>query len=182
MKELSLNVLDIVQNSLTAGADLVQITVEESGQAGSLVIEIEDNGCGMSAEVVQAVTDPFYTTRATRNVGMGLPLFKMAAEQTGGSLDLWSEQGVGTRVTARFVTSHVDMTPLGDINGTVSMLILTNPNLDFVFRHTTDKGGLELDTRQMREILGDVPLDHPDVTQWMREYLRDGADGMGEKT
>ena len=117
MRELSLNVMDIAQNSISAGASLITIRVEEDRPADTLSISVEDNGKGMSPETVQKVIDPFYTTRTTRSVGLGVPLFKMEAEMTGGSFQIDSQLGVGTTLTAVFKPSSVDMIPLGDING-----------------------------------------------------------------
>lgn len=174
MRELSLNVMDIAQNSITANATLVEIAVEESATCDSLCITIKDNGKGMTQEQVANVTDPFFTSRTTRKVGLGVPLFKMAAEQTGGSFLIDSQINVGTVTRACFVPSNVDMTPLGDINSTVSILIRCNPKIDFVFSHSTDKSGFVLDTRQLREVLGsDVPLDNPDVICWIEDYLKE---------
>lgn len=172
MRELSLNVMDVAQNSITANATLITITVIESDKDDYLDITIEDNGKGMTGEQVQNVIDPFFTTRTTRKVGLGIPLFKMAAEQTGGSFTIESTVGVGTKLTAHFVKSSVDMTPLGDINSTVKILIQCNPQLDFLFTHCTDCGEFTLDTRELREILGeDVPLDTPDVLMWIDGFL-----------
>jgi len=172
MRELSLNVMDVAQNCITAKATLVTITVKESDTHNFLKITVEDNGCGMSEQQVQNVIDPFFTTRKTRKVGLGIPLFKMAAEQTGGSFTINSVLGVGTKLTAEFVKSSVDMTPLGDINSTVKILIQCNPTLDFVFSHSTDNGEFTLDTRELREILGEeVPLNTPDVLMWIDGFL-----------
>ena len=173
MRELSLNVMDVAQNSVRAEASLVRITVEESEKDDRMKIEIADNGCGMTEEQVQQVTDPFFTTRTTRKVGLGVPLFKLSAEQTGGSFDIRSRIGEGTTTTARYVKSHVDMTPLGDINSTVEIFIRCNPDIDLVFTHRTDLGELRLDTRELREVLGDVSLDTPDVLEWIRQYLEE---------
>ena len=136
MRELSLNVMDVAQNSVRAKASLVTITVDESDKDDFLQISIADDGCGMTEEQVQQVIDPFFTTRTTRKVGLGVPLFKLSAEQTGGSFEIKSKLNVGTTTTARYVKSHVDMTPLGDINDTVKILIQCNPDIDFVFTHT----------------------------------------------
>ena len=177
MRELSLNVMDIAQNSVTANASLITITVNESDKDDFLDIFIEDNGKGMTKEQVQSVIDPFFTTRKTRKVGLGIPLFKMAAEQTGGYLTIESEVGIGTKVHAHFVKSSVDMTPLGDINSTVKILIQCNPCLDFVFNHSTDNGEFTLDTRKLREVLGeDVPLSTPDVLEWIGGFLEEQSD------
>lgn len=173
MRELSLNVMDVAQNSVRAEADLVKITVIESDRDDLLSISIEDNGCGMTEEQVAQVIDPFFTTRTTRKVGLGVPLFKMSAEQTGGCFSIKSKVDEGTTTTASYVKSHVDMTPLGDINSTVEILIRCNPDIDFVFVHTTDKGSFTLDTRELREVLGDVSLDTPDVLEWINEFLKE---------
>ncbi len=174
MRELSLNVMDVAQNSVTANATLITISVSQSDKDDRLSIAIEDNGKGMSKEQVENVIDPFFTTRTTRKVGLGIPLFKMAAEQTGGSFSIESSLGVGTKLCANFVKSSVDMTPLGDINSTVRILIQCNPDLDFVFTHKTDKGEFTLDTRELREVLGDdVPLNTPDVLGWIDGFLEE---------
>lgn len=174
MRELSLNVMDIVQNSISAKAKYIQITILENRKKSVLSIEIEDDGKGMSKKQVENVQDPFFTTRTTRKVGLGVPLFKMAAEQTGGAFRITSKQGVGTVVCAEFVTNHMDMTPLGDINATVSLLIQCNPEIDFLFVHSIDENKFSLDTKELRTILGDdVSLSSPDVTLWIQEYLRE---------
>ena len=175
MRELSLNVMDVAQNSVRAEASVVRITVTESDRDDRLTIEIADNGCGMTQEQVQQVIDPFFTTRTTRKVGLGVPLFKLSAEQTGGSFDIQSEKGKGTTTTASYVKSHVDMTPLGDINSTVKILIQCNPDIDFVYTCTTDNGSFTLDTRELREVLGDVSLDTPDVLEWIADYLEENT-------
>lgn len=179
MRELSLNVLDIVQNSISAGSALTEIKVTENSETSRLVIEINDTGCGMTAEQVEHVTDPFFTTRTTRKVGMGVPLFKMAAEMTGGSFEIKSEKGRGTCVRAEFISSNIDMTPLGDINATVSMLIRMNPGIDFIFIREIGGNSFTLDTRELRQILGeDVPLDNPDVMQWVDEFLSENTNEL----
>ena len=174
MRELSLNVMDVAQNSVRAEASLVTIDVSESDKNDELTISISDNGCGMTEEQVKQVIDPFFTTRTTRKVGLGVPLFKMSAEQTGGSFSIESKVGKGTVTTASYVKSHVDMTPLGDINSTVEILIRCNPDIDFVFNHSTDNGSFTLDTRELREVLGDdVSLDTPDVLEWINAFLEE---------
>ena len=179
MRELSLNVMDIAQNSISAGASLITIAVVEDQRADTLSISVEDNGKGMSPETVQRVIDPFYTTRTTRSVGLGVPLFKMEAEMTGGSFHIDSQLGVGTTLTAVFKPSSVDMIPLGDINGTVQLLISCNPGLDFVFRRELctlegERREFQLETAELRQVLGeDVPLDTPDVVLWIKDYLNE---------
>lgn len=186
MRELSLHVLDIAQNSIAAGASLITLWVEERPASDTLEIGVSDNGRGMTPEQLQAVRDPFYTTRTTRKVGMGVPLFRMAAEMAGGGLTIESEVGKGTTLVATFQLSHIDRAPLGDMIGTVSALIRLNPALDFVYRHTRSGSGYTLDTRDLREVLDGVPLDTPDVLLWIEGYLVEheqqmegAADGTG---
>ena len=167
MKELSLNILDITENSVKAKATLTEILLLETDS--SLKLVIKDNGFGMSKEVVEGVTNPFYTTRTTRNVGLGLPLLKLAAEQTGGSMNITSKckeeypDTHGTEVTAIFDKNHIDYTPLGDIVSTVITLIQGHPDTDFRFVHTFGEKTVELDTRELREVLEDVPLNTYEV-------------------
>ena len=173
MKELSLNILDITENSVKAGATLTEISITESGN--KLVISIKDDGCGMSEDIVRSVVDPFYTTRTTRKVGMGVPLFKMAAEQTGGKLEIISDTGEdhGTTVTAYFYKDHLDFTPLGDVISTVTTLIQGHPDTDFLFTHLIDGKEIRLDTRELRAVLEGVPLNTYDVLEWIRGYLEE---------
>lgn len=181
MKELSLNVLDIAKNSVKAKATLIRITMEEKN--GWLTLTIADDGCGMTPEIVEGVMNPFYTTRTTRKVGMGIPLLKLAAEQTGGSVTIQSRhegeypETHGTEVTATFDTNHIDFTPVGDLVSTMETLIMGSPEIDFVFTHQTDRFSVGLDTREIREVLGaDVPLDSFEVIQWIGQYLREQYD------
>ncbi|MBR3159938.1 MAG: ATP-binding protein [Atopobiaceae bacterium] len=177
MKELSLNILDVAENSVKAGASLTQILVTERNRV--LTIEIIDDGCGMSEDVVRSVTDPFYTTRTTRSVGMGVPLLKLACEQTEGTLTIESvteevdPERHGTHLTATFNMDHIDFTPLGDVSSTVLTLIQGHPDTDFLFQHKTDRGVVKLDTRELREVLEDVPLNSYDVMEWVGAYLRE---------
>ena len=171
MKELSLHILDIAQNSLSAGASLVEMLLEETSAA--LSVTIRDDGRGMTQELVRRVLDPFTTTRTTRKVGMGLPLFKLAAEQTGGTLDIESAPGEGTVVRAIFQTGSIDIPPLGDMAGTLVTLVSGAPDVDFVYRYMTDGNLSELDTRELRAVLEDVALDTPEVLAWIRDSLRE---------
>lgn len=175
MRELSLNVLDIAQNSIAADASYIRIEVLENTKAHTLTIGIYDDGRGMTEEQVNAVQDPFYTTRTTRKVGMGVPLFKMAAEQTGGSLRISSKVGIGTNVQAVFKTDHVDFTPLGDINATILTLITMNTDRDFLFRRKIDDREFVLDTTELKGVLAGVPLSEPAVVQWIKEYLEENT-------
>ena len=174
MRELSLNILDIAQNSITAGATLIAIRVAEDTAADRLTIAVQDDGKGMTAEQVARVMDPFYTTRTTRKVGMGIPLFRMAAQQTGGDLSIDSTPGAGTTVTATLGLSHIDRMPLGDMTDTMVTLIRLNPHLDFVYTQSADDRSFRLDTRELRGVLDEVPLDTPDVLNWISDYLKQG--------
>lgn len=178
MKELSLNILDIAQNSVKARAKNIEITINEDDV--SLEFTIKDDGCGMSEEFLARVTDPFTTTRTTRKVGLGLPLLKMEAEQTGGSLEITSKEESkgedhGTTVRALFRKDSIDYIPLGDIIGTLCVLIQGADEVDYVFTHKRrGKESVELSTKEMREMLGDLPLSTPDVIAWLRDFLEEG--------
>ncbi len=173
MKEISLHLLDVAQNSVAADAKSIDLTLEEDAQH-LCCLTVADNGKGMSPEFLANVTDPFTTTRTTRKVGMGLPLLRMMAEQTGGRLEIESEVGVGTAVTVWFQADHIDCPPLGDMPSTVALLIQGAPDVEWTYRHATPKGDFTLDTRELRTILGpDVPLSEPDVTLWIQEYLQE---------
>lgn len=171
MKDLSLNLLDISQNSVTAGASRIDIEVHESQNLDRVSITITDNGRGMSPEFLAAVTDPFVTTRTTRKVGLGLPLLKMEAEMADGGLEIESAVGVGTKVHAWFRRSHIDMPPPGDMTGSIVTLIQGNPNLDIYYTRRTDAGEYTLATPEVREELGGVPLDEPEVLAWLTVFL-----------
>ena len=175
MRELSLNVLDIAQNSVSANASLVEIELVEDTEKHELLIGIYDNGKGMTPEQVENVRDPFFTTRTTRKVGMGIPLFKLAAEMTGGSLEIESEVGVGTRVRAYFKTDHLDFTPIGDMTSTVISLVTMNLHMDFIYRRKLDSKEFTVDTRQLKEILGDVPLNEPSIAMWITQYINENT-------
>ena len=176
MKELSLNVLDVAKNSVKAGAKNVVISIKETEE--TLELSISDDGCGMTPEFLANVTDPFCTTRTTRAVGLGIPLLKLQAEQTGGEMSIESKSQElspddhGTTTRALFYKNHIDMTPLGDICSSVVTLIQGNPDIDFLFTHTSPEFDVKLDTKELREILGDdVPLDNAEVLLWITGYL-----------
>ena len=182
MKELSLNILDIAMNSVKAGAENILIKLDET--ADKLTLTIKDDGCGMSEETVKNVMNPFYTTRTTRSVGLGVPLLKLAAEQTGGgiTIDSVSEKDNpethGTTVTAEFYKNHLDFTPLGDVVSTITTLIQGSPEREWRFEHILEGGSVELDTKELREILGDVPLDNFEVIKWIEGYLKESYESV----
>lgn len=171
MQELSLNVLDVAQNSIRAGAKLIEITVTADTNRDILHIVIADDGCGMTQEQIKSVTDPFYTTRTTRKVGLGIPFFQYAATSTGGTFHIESVVGSGTQVTADFTLSHIDRMPLGDMTSTMHTLITMNTRIDFLYTYTVDERSFTLDTREFRTVLGDLPFDIPDVSNYIKEFL-----------
>lgn len=171
MPEISLNILDVAENSTRAKACLVELSVLADTAGDKLTIIIKDDGCGMTPEQVAHVTDPFFTTRTTRKVGLGVPFFKYAAESTGGSFTIDSTPGVGTTVTAVFTLSHIDRMPLGDITATIHSLIVYHPDIDFRYIYEYDGRSFVLDTREFRQILGDLPFNAPEISEYIREYL-----------
>ncbi|MFI3142332.1 MAG: ATP-binding protein [Clostridia bacterium] len=171
MKELSLNILDIAQNSVVANAKLIEIEIKQKTKTNELFIGIYDDGKGMDEEKLKSVTDPFFTTRTTRKIGLGVPLFKMAAEMTGGKFEITSIVGVGTNVKAEFNTSHLDFMPLGDLTSTIVILITMNLHIEFIYRYIKDETEFVLDTREIKNLLDGVPLDTPDIVQWLKEYI-----------
>lgn len=180
MEELSLHIMDIVQNSISAGAELIEVGVAEDIAADTLTITIDDNGCGMSEETVQKVCDPFTTGRTTRRVGLGIPLFKLAAEQTGGEFSITSKLGVGTKVRAVFGYSHIDRQPLGDMVSTMHQLITAHEEVDIVYTHSVDGRVFRLDTREIKEILGGVSLAENEVMAWLLDYLKENEASLYE--
>lgn len=170
-----MNVLDIAQNSVAAGADLIEIGLCIDSAQKRMTLTIADNGRGIPPELAGRVTDPFCTSRSSRRVGLGLPFLKMAAELTGGSLCLESQVGRGTTVRAVFTLGHIDLAPLGDMSSTVSGLVQCNPLLDFVYTVEADGERFCADTREMRELLGGVSLAEPEVALWIRDYLEENT-------
>ena len=173
LRELALHILDLAENSLNAGATLVTIEINEDEAADRLTIRIADNGRGMDAESVQRVTDPFFTTRTTRRVGLGIPFLKQATELSNGSLTIESQVGVGTTVTAIFQYSHLNRMPLGDVTNTILGLVVGNPQSDFIYRHRAGERFFEFDTRPIKQVLGDVPLSEPQVIEFLRREISD---------
>jgi hypothetical protein len=171
MEDLSLHILDVAENSVNAGATFVQISLAENTLQDRLTITIEDNGRGMSGEFVQKVLDPFCTTRTTRKVGLGLSLLAQAARETGGDIRIQSVQNKGTIVNADFMPSHIDMKPLGNIPDTITTLIAGNPQTDFLFRYVRDSRTYQLDTREIRAVLEDVPINAAEVLSAIRSDL-----------
>lgn len=174
MKDLSMHIMDILQNSTRAGASVITLEVTADSNADTLTIVFKDNGCGMSEETVRNVIDPFFTTRTTRKVGLGLPLLKQNTEMTGGSLDILSEVGEGTTVTAVFGLSHLDRPPMGDLAGTMALTISAHPEIRFIFRYRRDADiDYTLDTDEVHEALGDVSINDPDIIGALKEMIQE---------
>jgi len=173
MEDLSLHILDIVENSTMAGATLVVIDILEDQEKNALRITIDDNGWGMDPDMLERVRDPFVTTRTTRSVGLGLSLLEQAARETGGDLTITSSKGHGATVKATFQTDHIDRKPLGDIGSTLTALIAGNPDVDFVYGGYLNNERMELDTRELRAELGDdVPMNDPAVLKFLRGLFK----------
>ncbi len=174
MQDLSLHILDIVENSLTAGACRVEIRIVEDLATDRLTIEIADNGCGMDKSTVAQVLDPFFTTKNTRRVGLGLPFLKEACRESKGELCLDSEPGKGTMVRATFQHSHIDRKPLGDISETLITLIAGHPEVDLLYEHRKNGAQFIFDTGEIKKGLGRVPLNTSPVLSALRNHIRAG--------
>lgn len=174
MEDLSLHILDIVQNSISAMAKAIRIAMKEDDLNDRLTVVVEDNGRGMDEETVKKVVDPFYTTRATRKVGLGVPLLSAVAEVCGGSLRINSQFGKGTILEVWFPLSHIDRPPLGNMADTIITLIVCNPDVDFIYEHITPRGKFEFDTRLIRREVPNISLGEQDILDWIRSYLSEG--------
>jgi len=178
LRELALHILDIAENSISAGATRILISVDENLNADRLAITIEDNGKGMDAETLARITDPFITSRTTRNVGLGIPFFKAAAESCDGHFKIQSRPGKGTTVKAEFKHSHIDRMPLGDLAGTLQTLIIGTPDVHWVFEHRINDEFFQFDDEPVKEILDGVPLSDPSVMRYIRDTLRTGIEEL----
>jgi hypothetical protein len=173
--------MDIVENGLAAGGSLIEIGVVEDSGANRLEIRVCDNGRGIPADLVGEVTSPFYTTRTTRTVGLGLSLLREAAKRCNGGFLVQSQPGKGTEVRASFERNHIDRAPMGDVAGSLTGLIMGNPEVDFIYRHEIDGRVFSLDTREIRKELEDVPINHPRVLVQLAEMIRESIAEMGER-
>jgi anti-sigma regulatory factor (Ser/Thr protein kinase) len=179
MEDLSLHVLDIAENSIAAGAQHLEIRVKQSRRQDLLSIEIIDDGHGMSEDMLQKATDPFFTTRTTRRVGLGLPLFEQAAKRAGGEFKIASGPGAGTKVTAVFQYSHVDRQPLGDMNETLLALVVGNPQIEFTYLHQTDDSEISISTKELKARLGGIPVHSPEGISAVRKCLEQAKEPVG---
>jgi hypothetical protein len=173
MLELAAHILDIAENSVRAKASLVEITIIEDNAKNILSIEINDDGTGMTEEEIKKVFDPFYTTKKVRRVGLGIPLLTDAAQRAGGDLHLDSIIGKGTNLKVTFQLDHLDRQPLGDIVSTLIILIAGNSDVDFLFRHIKNNSQFEMDTREIRKEIGDIPINHSEILKYIRGVLEE---------
>ena len=178
MRELALHLLDIAENSIAAGAKNVQIVAEEDHANDRLRLAVIDDGCGMDAQMVSRVTDPFITTRTTRKVGLGIPLLKAAAEACDGFLKITSAVGKGTRIDVEFRYSHIDRMPLGDLPGTWLTLLVSYPAIHWVFRYNKGSSCFEFDDALLKTEMGDIPLTEPTILTYLRQCLQEGVSGI----
>ena len=178
MRELSLHILDLVQNAIEAGSSKIQLEIEEDTVLDTLCIKVADNGRGMSVDEVSKVTNPFTTTRTTRKVGLGLSLIDMSTQHCGGSLTIDSAVGKGTTVTACYRYSHIDRPPLGPMQPTLVTILVANPDIDFSYRHRFNQQSFEFHSQDIKEILGDIPLTQPEVLIWLNQFLSNHYDRL----
>jgi hypothetical protein len=175
LKELALHLLDISENSIAANAHNISILVEEDTTSDRLRMRVEDDGKGMDAETVKKVIDPFYTSRTTRKVGLGIPLLKEAAEACNGYLTIQSQIGKGTCVEVEFQRSHIDRMPLGDLAGTLLNMVVGSPQIHWVFRYRANQHTFIFDDEPIKQVLHEIPLTEPDVLAFIREILENGV-------
>jgi len=181
LREIALHILDIAENGVTAGADCIHVHVEENRSANILKIVIGDNGKGIAPDKVHRITDPFFTTRTTRRVGLGLSLFETAARQCQGDFSIESEPGNGTRITATFQYNHIDRAPVGDMAATIGTLIIGNPNVDFVYQHSIDGRIFSLDTREIKQATDAVSLSDPVAVHRLTRQVREALQKLETK-
>jgi len=172
MQDLSLHILDIAENSIRAGATEIRIKIVEDIGKNLLIVEVGDNGKGMDEETLEKVRDPFFTTKACKRTGLGVPMLAQSAKECGGELTIITQPGEGTTITASFRYKHIDRKPLGDIAETIITLIASHPEIDFIYEHKRDDGEYVLDTAEIREGLGDVPVNNPGVIKFIKDHIR----------
>lgn len=179
MRELSLHVMDIAENGIAAGANLIEIRMAEDKKGNRLRMSIKDNGRGIPPDLLHKVIDPFYTTRTSRRVGLGLSLLRDAAARCDGNFQIGSEEGQGTEVSTSFRLDHIDLAPLGDMASSVVSLIMGNADVDFVYAHDVDGKVFRMDTREIKKGLDGLPIDHPEVLKYLSSSIRESLAELG---
>jgi hypothetical protein len=178
MQDLSLHILDVAENSIKAQAHKIEIKIDEDLELDSFTLEINDDGKGMDAEMAQKALDPFFSTKETRRIGLGLPLLAEAARAANGHFKLDSEPGKGTQVKATFQASHIDMKPLGDIAQTLVTLIMGHPEVDILYWHKRNQNLYSLDTEEVKTQLDGIPINAPEVIQFLKNHIKEGLDNL----
>ena len=178
MKELSLNILDIIENSIKSGAKNVELTIEEDIKKDLLSITVKDDGKGMEKSFLKIIFDPFTTTSTNKKVGLGLPLLKEEAESCGGGIEIQSKTGKGTTVTVKFKRSHIDRPPMGDLPSTILSVIAANPDIRLFYKHTVDRKTFKLDTEKIKDIAGGNSLKDIKVLKWIESYIRENIKSL----
>ena len=169
--ELCSHILDVAVNSITAGSRNIGVTINEDHERSLLTIIISDDGKGMDAGMIEKVQDPFFSTKEGRKVGLGIPLLKETAEETGGTFHMESAPGKGVKIKATFDLNHPDLPVLGNLKDTIFVLVVSNPDVDFIFRYVSEKNKFYFNTKEVKRELQNIPINHPDVVNWLREYF-----------
>jgi len=178
MQELSLHILDIVQNSVRAKATKIEILINENIHNNQLEIEIKDNGKGIDKKLVQEIKNPFSTTRTTRKIGLGIPLLLEACIRCGGDLNIQSSVGIGTTIHAVLEHNHIDRAPMGDVVNTITMLILSSPEIRYILTYCVDGSKFVMDTNEIKDILQGVPINDLSVIKWIETYLQENINNL----
>lgn len=181
MKDISLHIIDIFQNSVQAKAKNIELNIVEDSAKDFLKIEIKDDGIGMTEEMRLKVVDPFFTTRTTRKVGLGIPLLKQNAELTGGFLKISSQIGKGTTLLVEFKHSHIDRQPIGDLAGAVVLTATSYPSIRFVYNHTVDARNYHFDTNEVNEILDGISIQSPEIVLMLKEMIASNLEEINTK-
>jgi anti-sigma regulatory factor (Ser/Thr protein kinase) len=180
--ELSLHLLDMIQNAVEAGASRIKITIDENLEADTLFMEVQDNGKGMSEDQIAKARNPFFTTRKTRHVGLGLPLLMEACRRCDGDLNIRSKPGRGTTIRATFRHSHIDRAPIGDIPSALLAALLAEKPVDWLYSHRVNEKVFRVDFSEIRKELIDVPVSHPKVRRWLLDFLQEGENSLSWKS
>lgn len=171
MQEISMNIMDIVQNSIKAHATQVEIFIIENIVNNLFEFLVKDNGKGIEKNLIEKIKDPFFTSRSTRKIGLGVPFVNQMCQMCGGNLNIESEVGIGTTIDATMEYNNIDRPPLGDISSTIQAIIISNPYIDFIYKHIYNNKEFGLSTKDMKEILGDIPFSNPEVSVWIKDYI-----------
>ena len=178
MKEISMHILDIVMNSINAKATSIEVCIEDSKKLNRLEISIKDNGVGMNSEIAKKVEDPFFTTRTTRKVGLGIPMLKESCERCNGSFNIQSKVGEGTLIKCTYERNNIDRAPLGNMGDTIMAIIGSLESCELLYRHITDGGTFVLNTREIRELLDGGSIKDNEVLLWIREYVNENIQNI----